>query len=356
MIDAGRRAAGRLHARRDNAGAGLELPAQQRERFAACGAGVRIPLADAGHVLHEHARRVSGVEQTHAWRRLAARPATPEGSTTTVDNQKIERRRNMPVPACLLLFVRPSEAASVKSRFLTGTIAASFSQTRLTVSKRRRTAKFCKHPLTLTRALGAAEALFRASARLASAFLKIGPRMCGTEIHRGQRLPNGFDGRANIARSFLLRFSETYGAPAATIAVAGDDRTARAFASAGLAALVALPLLLLLSVACRRPDRGPSRDRPRLPSCLARSRRADYRRAASSALLFGSLVGWVLVYALLGEGQFSPVEMTAALVAPIIAAAPAALRPLISWRDKTRSGRPMCFAKRRSSALRASTS
>ena len=51
--------------------------------------------------------------------------------------------------------------------------------------------------------------------------------------------------------------------------------------------------------------------------------------------MFGSLVGWVLLYALIGEGQFSPVEMTAALVAPIIAAAPAALRPLISWRDKT---------------------
>ena len=141
---------------------------------------------------------------------------------------------------------------------------------------------------------------------------------------------------AQISRNlFGFEFRRLF-ATAATIAVAGEDRTARAFAGAGLGALLALPLLLLLSVAFAVPMAVPAVIGVGYLALSQALVGEHYRRADFiTACVFGSLVGWVLLYALTGEGQFSPVEMTAALVAPIIAAAPAALRPLISWRDKT---------------------
>ena len=97
------------------------------------------------------------------------------------------------------------------------------------------------------------------------------------------------------------------------------------FAGAGLAALLALPLLLLLSVAFAVPMAVPAVIGVGYLALSQALVGEHYRRADFiTACVFGSLVGWVLLYALTGEGQFSPVEMTAALVAPIIAAAPAA--------------------------------
>jgi len=136
------------------------------------------------------------------------------------------------------------------------------------------------------------------------------------------RDPSGFD-LPGLARAFFNRVD----------LLAGDDVTSRAVASAGLAALVALPLLLLSSVLLAAPLAVPA------AMCVCylavshalstqRPRRANI---INSAILCG-LVGWLLWFLLTGEGLLSHAGVIAALMAPGFAAAPAFARSLIARR------------------------
>lgn len=114
---------------------------------------------------------------------------------------------------------------------------------------------------------------------------------------------------------------------------ADDDLTSRAIASAGLAALVALPLLLLSSVVLAAPLAVPAAIGL---GYLAVSRALSTHRQRranliSSAVLCG-LVGWLVLLLLSGEGPLSSAGLIAALMTPLFAAAPAFARSLIARR------------------------
>lgn len=110
-----------------------------------------------------------------------------------------------------------------------------------------------------------------------------------------------------------------------------EDLTSRAVASAGLAALVALPLLLLSSVLLAAPLAVPAA----IAVCyLAVSHALSAQRLRranliNSAILCG-LVGWLIGFLLTGEGPLSHAGLIAALMAPAFAAAPAFARSLIA--------------------------
>jgi hypothetical protein len=113
--------------------------------------------------------------------------------------------------------------------------------------------------------------------------------------------------------------------------LADEDLTSRAVASAGLAALVALPLLLLSSVLLAAPLAVPAA----IGVCyLAVSHALSAHRLRranliNSAILCG-LVGWLIGFLLTGEGPLSHAGLIAALMAPVFAAAPAFARSLIA--------------------------
>lgn len=111
----------------------------------------------------------------------------------------------------------------------------------------------------------------------------------------------------------------------------GDDLTSRALASAGIAALVTLPFLLLSSVVLAAPLAVP----PAIGlgylavSHAMGSQRHRWAVFINSAVLLG-LVGWLLLFLTSGEGPVSSAGLIAALLAPVFAAAPAFARSLIA--------------------------
>jgi len=112
---------------------------------------------------------------------------------------------------------------------------------------------------------------------------------------------------------------------------AGDDLTSRALASAGIAALVTLPFLLLSSIVLATPLAVPAAIGLGYlaVSHAMGSRRHRWAALINSAVLFG-LVGWLLLFLTGGEGPLSPTSLIAALLAPAFAAAPALARSLIA--------------------------
>jgi hypothetical protein len=114
---------------------------------------------------------------------------------------------------------------------------------------------------------------------------------------------------------------------------AEENLTTRAVTTAGLAALVTLPFLLLCSVLLSTPLAVPAA----IGACylaVSHALSAQRLRRASlinSAILFG-LVGWLIGFLLTGEGPLSHAGLTAALMAPVFAAAPAVARSLIAKR------------------------
>ncbi len=123
--------------------------------------------------------------------------------------------------------------------------------------------------------------------------------------------------------------------------LAGADLTARAVASAGLAALFTLPLLLLSSVVMAVPLAVPAAIGLGYLA-MSHALAAQHRRRAAliNAVVLCGLVGWLLLFLLVREGQLSRGGLTAALMAPLFAAAPAFARSIIA----PRRGRPASAA------------
>ena len=128
-----------------------------------------------------------------------------------------------------------------------------------------------------------------------------------------------------------------------------DDLVSRALAGAGVAALVTLPFLLLSSLVLNATLAVPAAiglGYIAVSRSLASHR---YRRAAAvnAAVLLG-LVTWLMFF-LIGDGPPSGASVTAALLAPLFAAAPALARALLQKRDSqgrlTPSARDLAVGK-----------
>ena len=138
------------------------------------------------------------------------------------------------------------------------------------------------------------------------------------------RDPSGFD-VMGLVRTVLWPGFASSNLPAE------EDLTTRAVTSAGLAAVVTLPFLLLCSVLLSAPLAVPAA----IGACyLAVSHALSAQRflrasLINSAILCG-LVGWLIGFLLTGEGPLSDAGLTAALMAPVFAAAPALARSLIA--------------------------
>jgi len=114
---------------------------------------------------------------------------------------------------------------------------------------------------------------------------------------------------------------------------ASDDLVSRALASAGIAALVTLPFLLLTSLLINAPLAVPAAISLGYIAVSRSLASHQHRRAAifNTAVLIG-LVSWLMVF-LIGGGPPSGNSLTAALLAPLFAAAPALARALLQKRD-----------------------
>jgi hypothetical protein len=112
------------------------------------------------------------------------------------------------------------------------------------------------------------------------------------------------------------------------------NATAQAVAGAGLMALFTLPFLLLLSVVFTAPIAVPAVIGVGYLA-LSQALIAEHHRRAGliTACVLGGLVAWVLLFSIAGEGRLSSAEIAAALVAPLVAAAPAVVRSFTSQRE-----------------------
>ncbi len=118
---------------------------------------------------------------------------------------------------------------------------------------------------------------------------------------------------------------------AACVPASGSgDPTQRALATAGLAALLALPFLLLSSIALAAPLAVPAAiGIGFLAVSQALGARHPRRAAVLNAIVLCSLVGWLVLFLLIGEKALSHAGLTAAMMAPLVAAGPAFARSLI---------------------------
>lgn len=111
----------------------------------------------------------------------------------------------------------------------------------------------------------------------------------------------------------------------------GGDLAARAVTAAGLAALVALPALLLVSLIMDAPLAVPAVIAlGYLAVSHAISARKRRRAALLNAIVLGGLVGWLVLYLLSGDNSVPDAGIAAALLAPLFAAAPALARSLLA--------------------------
>jgi len=115
--------------------------------------------------------------------------------------------------------------------------------------------------------------------------------------------------------------------------VDGDATAARALASAGLAAVLGLPVLLLFSLALNAPLAVPAAIASGylvISHALASNR--PRRAALFGGIVIVGLLGWLIFYlAVFGE-QLSHGGMAAAMMTPLFAAAPALARSVIAPR------------------------
>jgi hypothetical protein len=123
---------------------------------------------------------------------------------------------------------------------------------------------------------------------------------------------------------------------------AGDLAVARALASVGLGGLVALPFLMLASVALGSPLAAPAAIALGYLPCarelaLARPGRAMLWAAA----VLSGLVAWTLAPLLIGAGEPPGPDLGATFFAPVFAAAPALARRLIAVRPDRPTARQM---------------
>jgi hypothetical protein len=134
-------------------------------------------------------------------------------------------------------------------------------------------------------------------------------------------------------RRFVATFAPAHGGGAGGGLFAGEDLTARALAGAGLASLFALPLLLLSSALFGAPLAVPAAIGLGYLA-VSHALAARHRRRADfiNAVVLCGLVGWLLIFLLVGEGPLSHAGLVAALLAPIFAAAPAFARSFMSAR------------------------
>jgi len=112
-----------------------------------------------------------------------------------------------------------------------------------------------------------------------------------------------------------------------------DALTARAMAGAGLAAILGLPLLLLSSLALGAPLAIPAAIASgylAISHALASNR--PRRAALISGFVLAALVGWLILYLAQGEDSLSRTGLTAALMTPLFAAAPALARSVLGRR------------------------
>jgi hypothetical protein len=109
--------------------------------------------------------------------------------------------------------------------------------------------------------------------------------------------------------------------------------TVRALTSAGLAALLLLPLLMLLSLLAQAPLAGPAAI---ALGYLAMAHAIAFRRPRRAALLsmavLSGFVAWTLFFFMAGEGPLSWGGLAAVSLAPLFAAAPALARRLAAFR------------------------
>lgn len=121
----------------------------------------------------------------------------------------------------------------------------------------------------------------------------------------------------------------------ATTSPVGDALVARAMAGAGLAAVLGLPLLLLASLVLGAPLAVPAAIASGyLAISHALASNHPQRAAFISGLVLAALVGWLILYLTQGEESLSRSGMSAALMAPLFAAAPALARSVLACRGE----------------------
>lgn len=153
--------------------------------------------------------------------------------------------------------------------------------------------------------------------------------MTSIAAHRaGDRLPP--ESRRLIAGA-ALRLLGAAGGPQPS----ADLLTACSLASVGFAALAALPLLILASLAAGVPLAAPAAlALGYLPIAHAIAAGRPSRAAAWSAAIFSALAGWSLLFGLTGGALQSWSGFAAVLMAPVFAGAPALARFLIADRPR----------------------
>jgi len=148
---------------------------------------------------------------------------------------------------------------------------------------------------------------------------------------------------SQIADSFGLDWQSSVRATAscgtAGRFLAGEDPTACALGGAGLVALIALPLLLLASVILAAPLAVPAAiGLGYLATSRALAAKRRRRAAVINASVLAALVGWLLIYLPLGGGSATNAGLTAALITPLFAAAPAFVRSFLRGRERRSNG------------------
>ena len=123
---------------------------------------------------------------------------------------------------------------------------------------------------------------------------------------------------------------------------AGDLAVARALASVGLGGLVALPFLMLASVALGSPLAGPAAIALGYLPCARELALARPGRAMMwAAAVLSGLVAWTLAPLLIGGGEPPGPHLGATFIAPVFAAAPALARRIIAARPDRPTARQM---------------
>jgi hypothetical protein len=123
---------------------------------------------------------------------------------------------------------------------------------------------------------------------------------------------------------------------------AGDLAVARALASVGLGGLVALPFLMLASVALGSPLAGPAAIALGYLPCARELALGRPGRAMMwAAAVLSGLIGWTLAPLLIGGGEPPGPHLGATFFAPVFAAAPALARRIIAAKPDRPTARQM---------------
>lgn len=133
--------------------------------------------------------------------------------------------------------------------------------------------------------------------------------------------------RSAFPQAFLRRLGEAL--------LPRGDASARALASAGIAGLISLPLLMVSSLVLESPLAGPSAIALGYLACAHAIATGDRRRAASWATaVFAGLILWTLAILVTVDGRPGWPAIATALFAPLMAAAPALARLVLARIDQ----------------------